>query len=347
MRYSQSAAIDPESTNDPVSLRQLRLWSAPQLIMVLTNLLDELTRLPHAMFQARQSGARILLVHVVGARRHVSTLSQAPLPGFADRQHAARSILDRIAQQLRWVGISCEPIVLTGSPEVEIPRLAKARGVDRLILGFEDSPDLTTSRSGTLIEQILPVMDIPVCVIGRHASLSLQNGLKIRHVTLAVSLDSNCQVHVGFASRLAQEAHASLSILHVVKREQFDLNTASRTAVEAASRLPYKALQEAELFCPTKISIREGDPTEEILRHNSANAGPIVLCSSGAASASQIWRNTVSYRILARAQYPVFILQKRSPMTEVVKFQEKAPAVGNSSDRGERSREEVFPGSHE
>ena len=50
MEYTQSAAIDPALTTDPVSVRELRIWSAPQLIMIATNLSDELTILPHAMF---------------------------------------------------------------------------------------------------------------------------------------------------------------------------------------------------------------------------------------------------------------------------------------------------------
>jgi len=348
MEYTQSAAIDPALTTDPVSVRELRIWSAPQLIMIATNLSDELTILPHAMFQARQSGAKILLVHVVGTRRHGSELPQPPLPGHADRQHAARSVLDRIAQQLRWVGIPCEAVVLTGNPEIAVPRFAKERAVDRLIVAFEDNPDLTTSRNGTLLEQLLPVMEIPVCVIGRHVSLSSPNSLRVRHVTLAISLDSNCQVQVGFASRLAQEAHANLSILHVHGREQVESITASRTAEEVISGLPYGAWREAELFCPTTIDIREGDPAEEILRHSfSVNAGPIVLCSSGKPYGCQSWRKSVSYRILAGAQYPVYILRKQAPLAEVVMFPEKASPLGNHLERGERSREIVFLGGHE
>lgn len=334
MRYAQSSQIDPVSTTEPVSIRQLRLWSAPQLIMIATNLADELTILPHAIFQARQSSAKILLVHVVSTRRHISRLSQALLQQPTNGQQAARSVLDRIAQQLRWVGIPCEAVVLTGGPEIEIPRFAKARNVDRLIVAFEDSPDLTTSRSGTLLEQLLPAMEIPVCVIGRHAGLSSPNGLRARAVTLAVSLDSDCQIQVGFASRFAQEAHANLSILHVCGRERVDLNTTSRTPVDVISELPHQARREAELFCPIKVDIREGDPAEEILRHSSSgSAGPIVLCSSGKPSAGRTWRNSVTYRVLLESRYPVFILEKRVTETaDILMFPDNVPVVGRNPE---------------
>ena len=58
MRYAQSAAIDPESTTNSVSIRTFRLWSAPQIIMIATNLADELTILPHAIFQASRAALR-------------------------------------------------------------------------------------------------------------------------------------------------------------------------------------------------------------------------------------------------------------------------------------------------
>ena len=163
MRYSQSAAIEPDSTTESVSIRQLRLWSAPQLIMVATNLIDELTILPHAIFQARQSSAKILLVYVAGARHRFLNLAQTVSQQRTERYKLARFALDRVAHQLRWVGITCEPLVLAGEPEVEIPRVAQARGVDRLIVAFEDNPDLTSSRSATLVERILPNMGMPVC----------------------------------------------------------------------------------------------------------------------------------------------------------------------------------------
>lgn len=314
MRHAQNVAIDPDDTIEAVSVRQLRLWSAPQTIMVATNLADELAILPHAILQARQSSAKILLVHVVDASDRVWAPPAWSLRRTTSRNCAARPILDRMAQQLRWVGITCEPVVLTGIPEVEIPRLAKARAVDRLIMVFEDNPDLTASRNRTLAERLLPAIEVPVCLIGRHVSLSSPRGLKARNITLAVSLDSDCQIHIGFASRLAQEIQAKLSVLHVSSRERRKPQGSAGAVAEVVSRLPFQAWREAELFCPAQINLRKGEPAEEILKHSSSqNESSIVLCSSGVASPVKNWRNSVSYRVLTEARCPVFILERRAP----------------------------------
>jgi nucleotide-binding universal stress UspA family protein len=310
MRYAEPVAIDFGSTIEAVSIRQLRLWSSPHIIMVATNLMDDLTILPHAISQARQSSAKILLVHVDVAPGHQSRLYSSWCQHPATRHNAVRPALDRIAQQLRWVGITCEAAVLHGIPEQELPLFAKTHAVDRLIMGFGHQPDLTASRSPSFAERVLPAMEVPVCVIGRHVSLSSPNSFKAKNITLAVSLNADCDVQLGFASRLAQETHANLSVLHVASCQESKVDRSAHAPVRVTSRLPLKAWREAELFCPTELSIREGDPAVEILKHISLQKeGSIILCSTGIASARQRWRDTVSYRVLTEARYPVFIVE--------------------------------------
>jgi nucleotide-binding universal stress UspA family protein len=330
MRLAQCVAIDCNPTIEPVSVTKLRLWSAPQTILVATNLSDELTILPPAITQARQSSARILLAHVVSTEHHVSRFHDSPLQRSTSRLSEARMLLDRIARQLRWVGITCEPVVLNGIPEVEISRLAMTRGVDRLIVTFEDNPDLTASRNRTFAERILPAMEIPVCVIGRRMSLSSPNGSHGKNVTLAVSLNSDCQAPLRFASRLAQETHANLKVLHIFDRKHPDLNTSVLNPVEVASQLPLETWREAGLMCPAEVTVRHGDPAEEILKHFSlGNEGPIVLCSSGIGSGERTWRYSVSYRVMAEARYPVFVLGKCALAAAVVMLPEKPSVVPN------------------
>jgi len=313
MIYAPTKAIDSGSTIDEVSIRQLRLWSAPEIIMVATNLRDDLTILPHAIVQAGQSSAKILLVHVDEVSSHQSTLHNSWYQQPTTKHSAVRTTLDRMAQQLRWVGITCEATVLHGNPEEELPLFAKTHSIDRLLMGFGIDPDLTASRNRSFAERILPAMEVPVCVIGRNVSLSSPNGLKAKNITLALSLNSGCHAQLGFACRLAQETHANLSVLHVAKCRDSRLAKSEHVPNEVLVRLPLKAWREAELFCPTEIGVREGDPAMEILKHTSSQKeGAIILCSAGIASARQRWRNSISHRVLTEARYPVFIVETRA-----------------------------------
>ena len=51
-------------------------WSDPKVILVATNLLEGQTLILHAMYQARLSGAKVLLVHVVRRSKSESRISR-------------------------------------------------------------------------------------------------------------------------------------------------------------------------------------------------------------------------------------------------------------------------------
>ncbi|MGA8086367.1 MAG: universal stress protein [Terracidiphilus sp.] len=311
MLAARSAEVAPKPTIRTVSAKTLRQWCEPEVILVITNLADETVILPHAIKQARQSHAKIVLAHVVSPQKAIS-MSYRPLPRPTSRLQEARSIVDRMARQLRWLGFICEPLVVTGNPHSEIPLIARNCCVDRVIVALDNNSDLARDRMLAHPEQLLSKLDIPTCVIGRHVSIASPSGLLTRNVTLAVSLDSDCDVPLGFACRFAQELRAKLTILHVISCTSRGLDPAACTPKAIASRLPNPTWREAELFCPTEISIREGETAEEILKHGaSTNQDLMILCSTGASPSGPEWRTSVSSKVLEGAQCPIFLLQKQ------------------------------------
>lgn len=280
-----------------VSAKALRQWCTPQVILVVTNLSDESVLVPHAISQARLSGAKIVLAHSVSP-------SEAPIG-------EARIVLDGMARQLRWLGIACEPLVLLGPAEVEIPAAARSYCADRVIMRFEDYPDPTRTHRPVLAE-LLSNLDVPICVIGQKVRLASASSRLTRNITLAVSLESDCDIALGFASSLAQELRAKLTLLHVFRRAKRDLDQSAHTSMAVASKLPTPTWRETELLCPTEIKIREGSADREILKHAiSTNQDLILLCSPGLSLTGQSWRTSVSCRVLAGAECPVFVLQKK------------------------------------
>jgi nucleotide-binding universal stress UspA family protein len=312
MLAAQSAEVALNPTIRAVSAKTLRQWCAPEVILVVTNLADETVILPHAIKQARQSRAKIVLAHVVPPQEYVSVGHKPLLPRPVSRIQQARSIVERMARQLRWLGFTCEPLVLTGHPHSEIPLIARNCCVDRIILSLDNDSDTGRPWMLTSPELLLQKFVVPVCVIGRHVSLASSSVLTTRNVTLAVSLDSDCDIPLAFASRFAQELRAKLTILHVLGGGNCDLDSAARAPMAVASRLPNQTWREAELFCPTEIMTREGEAAAEILRYGvSTNQDAIVLCSPGLSSPSSDWRTSVTARVLKEAQCPIFVLQKQ------------------------------------
>jgi nucleotide-binding universal stress UspA family protein len=308
MLASQFAAVDAEPTLHRVSAKTLREWCAPEVILAVTSLDDEMVILPHVIQQARQSHAKIVLAHVVAPPKAVS-VHHKPFIRPKDRLQEARVTVDRMARQLRWLGFTCDPLVLIGNPETEIPLIARNYCAGRAIITLDHHRELERTRTTALAEQLLPELDIPTCVIGRHASLASRGGLLTRNVTLAVSLDSDCDVPLAFACRFAQELRAKLTILHVSGGGS---DPAAVTPMAIASWFPRPTWREAELFCPAEIIIHEGDAAEGILKHAASTEQDfMILCSPGASSPGLDWKASVTHKVVARAQCPVVVLQKQ------------------------------------
>lgn len=327
-----SIEVAPEPVIRAVSAKTLRQWCAPGVILVVTELSDELSLLPHAIKQARQSGAKVVLAHLVVPQDRVSG-GRSPAQSRADYGiQEARAILERMARQLRWLGIACEAAVLNGYPEVEIPSIARSCFADRAIIGLGAGSNLADGCIPNVSEQVLSSLDVPTCVIGRRVGLGSHSNRLGKNITLAVSLGSDCDIPLSFASRLAQEQHAKLTVLHVCDRNDCGRAASVRTPASVASSLPALTWRETELLCPAEIKVRQGNVTEEILKHAvSTNQDLLLLCSPGIPPAGQPWRTSVSYRVFSEAECPVLVLPKKfgvARLADQEAKQEKLPARG-------------------
>lgn len=303
MRVFRSAAIIAPLPRRPVSAKTLRMWCAPEVILGVTTLSDEQVLLPHLINQARHSGAMIVLAHAgtVQGGRGCRKPSQGHPTSLA---RETKEALDRMARQLRWMGFTCEPVMLGGPAELEIPYLVRSCGADRVLLGFEQDPDLTTRKLPPVVESVMRGVDVPVCAIGRNAMHSSRTA--IRHITLAISAESRCEVPLSFACRLAQEHRAILTLFHVSEAKYRDAK--APTHQELIARLPFSTWREAELFCPMDIQVRQGEPVDEILNYcASAHQDLLILCSPGNTLSERAWRDGVCCQAISGAPCPVII----------------------------------------
>jgi nucleotide-binding universal stress UspA family protein len=307
--FRPTAIISPYSRRT-VSAKTLRQWCTPEVILVVTNIIDELIILPHVINQAKYGRSKIILVHVI-PQLDSDQCRKPSLDHLASRIQEVKTSLDRMARRLRWLGFACEPLVMSGRPEFEIPLLIQSCSVDRVLFAFEESPDLTKARAHLLPELLFPLIGVPACAIGRLVSPS--SGTLMRNITLAISPDSKCEVPLGFASRLAQEQHAKLSLLHVFDSKAGEASACTPQAV--ASRLPSHTWREAELFCPTELIVRKGDATDEILKHCTLTKQDLlILCSPGDVTSQFAFRRGVSSSVIAGAHCPVFVVKSQQPV---------------------------------
>jgi nucleotide-binding universal stress UspA family protein len=313
MQTSSLKQKPADPIDSPLTSKVLRQWCAPEVILVVTNLADESTLLFHAIRQARQGSARILLVHVVRPARLWPILCRGSLQARrAAPIRDAQAEVDRMARQFRWVGIHCDSFVLQGLPSEEIPAFAKFCCADRVIVTTQGDENHRNSEELTVAEQILPVLEVPACVIGRGVPAPSHTQRMSARLTLPLSLRRNSEIPLRFACRFAQELRTGLTVMHVFPRDPEATQEIDRTPIAVASRLPAWALREAELLCPLEVAVREGEPATEILKHDSCvNQDFIILSSSGSTNRPHDEAGGITHRVLSEAHCPVIVLPRK------------------------------------
>jgi nucleotide-binding universal stress UspA family protein len=313
-----------EELSSSLTARILRMWCAPEVMLVVTNFADEEALLFHAIRQARQSSAKVLLAYVIQGRQSSSgTATTCRQTANTPSVNYAQQTLERMARQLRWVGISCEPVLLRGNPAEEVLTLAKARAVDRLLLSVQSQG---FSRVRTLAEEISPWAGIPVCVVNERLSSGQKSDRTAGQITLALSLRSSCEIPLSFAGRMAQELDASLTVMHVIEDCNDDADTIDRTSSAILSRLASESLREAQLLCDLEIAIRVGNSADEILKFvNGTNHDFLIVGAPQSPCAASSEGVSIVHRIVREALCPVIMLGPSSLHTHTDETQAAAP----------------------
>jgi nucleotide-binding universal stress UspA family protein len=293
-------------------------WSNPKVILVATNLLEGQTLILHAMYQARLSGATVLLVHVV--RRSFlrsDVLKGTPyfLPGPV--LQSVKSKLDETVREFLHEGILCEPIMLAGHPAEQIALLAKSRCVDRVIAATRYASGVARLVEPSVAEELIATLDIPVCIIGRRAHPGPACGTPLGRVLMATALDSMSSTLGGFASTLAELNHSRLTLLHVLDNEGMSDQQLELARMVAQQKLASLIPKEARHRHEPVLLIRDGDPSTIILNEaGSLSQDVVILGTSNSSNVSRLLTNSVVHRVVIESQCPVITIRSLSARSD-------------------------------
>jgi nucleotide-binding universal stress UspA family protein len=286
----------------------LHRWENPDTILLATNLQDSPHLVPHAIAQAKLSGAKILLVHVIELEYLRTNPAQGPpfvIPGPAVR--AVQTKLNLIVKQFQKEGIVAEPIVLKGTAEEEISALIRERAVDRVIVGTRSAEIMERILLGSVAENLLHEVDVPVCVIGPHVRPQVRPDQVPTSILFATSFHHESQQSARLALEIATLHHAQLTLLHVLPSGEGHKEFYKQREDQLLNLIG----AEANLRSSPIIAIREGDPASEILAVAAKlSADLIVLGTTGASKTARLLATGVVHRVIAQAKAPVITLRQ-------------------------------------
>jgi nucleotide-binding universal stress UspA family protein len=290
-------------------------WSDPQVILVATNLLEGHTLMLHAIYQAKLSRAKVLLVHVVPPS-HLDARADNRMPTIVP-SHLVRNVkatLEAMAEVFEREGIECEPIVLRGVPGQQIPLLIGSRSVDRVIVANRNVNGVSRLVDGSVAEDLIADSGVPVCIIGRRAHAGAAGGTSLKRILLATSFEPGCALLARFASTLAELNDSDLTLLHVVNpvgisEQQREL--AKFTArQELMALIPNMSRHRQQPQC----LVREGDPASIIAKECSSMSQDLLILGSPYPSVlSWLLKTSILHRAIVESKCPVLTLRLEGP----------------------------------
>ena len=291
-------------------------WSHPSVILVATDLSDLDRLIPFALQEAAEAESRLLLIHVLNASAAIA-VDAVGMPYYDPA-----SALDYAAKTLEtWrgiahqKGIACDILVREGNAAQQIAAAARQFKAGRLLLGTRSRGKVSKLLLGSVAEQVLRSVNLPVMTVGPEAHLPVRSSLISRVVLHATTLRETSRPSAALACQIAIAQHARLVLLHVLPAL-----TGSKDAIaqlEAAATAELSALAEAtgsnEMGCPACVESRviHGNPAIEILAMaEELDAGLIVLGATQRSALLNLTRDRTIYRVLAHARCPVLTLRE-------------------------------------
>ena len=296
--------------------------AAPDRILVATDLTDTECLVPHAVAQARASGAHVTLVHAI-APSDVVGMDGAAIPYVAKSTifRDVRAMLHGVARQLELQGITCDIAVRDGVPFDVIREEISRIKATRLIMGAHGRGKLGQLTLGSVTHDLIAEVSIPVFLVGPHARGSVQH-VTPRRILHPVSLVGEYRESLKLAFEIAQAYKAELTLLHVLDRnlnQSIDPERIVSWAEKALDALIPDATNAASVI---QTRVTSGKLAEEILKTAiETDADWIVLGADGGLR-SWFSPESAACKLVAAAPCPVLTLRHDPTHTEVANLEE-------------------------
>lgn len=290
-------------------------WIHPAVILIATDLSDLDRLMPFALEQAQEAHSRLILLHAI-ASSATMTVDAVGMPYYdpSGALEVAEKVLRPWCDAARRRGVECNSIVREGHPAQQIAAAARQFQVDRIILGTRGRGRLGKMLLGSVAEQVLRSVNLPVITVGPEAHLPVLSSDDERVVLHATTLRETSRPSAALACQLAAELKAKLVLLHVLPPAEEMMHEGEISDFDAAAARELRALAtDTAGGCNLSIEtiVHHGNPSIEILAEAAdRRASLIVLGATHRSAFDNLTHDRTVYRVLAHARCPVLTLRE-------------------------------------
>jgi len=307
-------------------------WARPEVILVATDLSDLDRLMPFAIEQAGETGARLILLHVLATSAAIS-VDAAGLPYYD-----TVSVIEFVEKELlAWSerahlrNVLCEAVVREGNPTQQIAAAVRQFQADRILLGTRSRSKIGKMLIGSVAEQVLRSVNIPVMTVGPEAHLPADVDANERVVLHATTLRETSRPSAALACSIAASQKAKLVLLHVLPPADEMMRKGMPTGLDSLAMRELRQLAaETGAGCCSAVEpvVIHGNPSIEILAESvERHAALIVLGATQRSAFENLTRDRTVYRVLAHARCPVLTL--REPIEQPSELSAERSAVSH------------------
>ena len=294
-------------------------WTHPATILVATDLSDLDHLIPFALEQAAETGARLILFHVLTASVAVISADASGMPYYdtSTALETAEQMLQPWCEVAARRGIRCETMVREGHATQQIAAAVRQFDADRVLLGTRSRSKLGKLLLGSVAEQVLRSVNLPVMTVGPEAHLPVASDEE-RIVLHATTLRETSRPSAALACHVAAQRNAKLILLHVLPPIHVMARKGMPTGLESRAMVELRILAEktgARCCSAIEPVVLHGNPFIEILALASERrAELIVLGATRRLALENLTRERTIYRVLSHARCPVLTLREPQAM---------------------------------
>jgi nucleotide-binding universal stress UspA family protein len=284
------------------------MLASPKRILVATDIDDLEGLLPHAIAQARASGALVTIVHSIYPL-YVASLETAVIPVDYEATliNDVRARISGAVNRMIAAGVdSCVFIKIGRASDVILQELIRTNS-SRLIMGTHGRGKLRQFALGSVAHDLVTKVSIPIFVIGPHARHSGMHAKpsKILHpVSFVGNYPDNCLL----ALQIAKNFGAEITFLHILEQSiDHNLNPARSIAWAEnalADCLPRDLLQSHSIT----MKVVFGDVAKEILVTAKDMRADWIVLSTDEGSQNGVFTESRAFAVLANANCPILTL---------------------------------------
>ena len=256
---------------------------------------------------AKEFHARLFVLHAVEPDLYASNMGGGAVPDLQLMNlEAERENLHKYAEHIPELrSIRHKEIAFLGSPTDAIQSAGHANNIDLLVLGSHGRHGLAKLALGSVAEWAIRRLDYPVLVAG---PMCVKTFRPLRSIVLATDFSPEALRSVQYASSLAHDYNATLTVMNVLARASTP-EEQSQNELKSMRQLRELLPSDCEEWCTLQYQVRSGDIAPVIVGVAQESKASLIVLGARhrSALADHAPRNKLS-AIIRNARCPVLVV---------------------------------------